>query len=371
MFKYLKLIKAKYIFKAPSKNFYLIYDNESSYLCSLLKKNSYTIFFNRFEEINLYILFKCLFLYKGNSLSKRYALTYIRYVEPKIIISAIDNNLSFYKLHKYFKKIKIITVQNGIRSFQNDFKINKNLSNLKKMNLKCDYFFVLSEKYKKIYSKFIKSKYIVSGSIKSNKYKISTRHYNRIVFISQFSNNKKLFKTTFIEADKIAFTQTLNFCDKKNYKLYLLLKYGSKKEINFFKSLNKNNSKNLVFVSNETIKEKFRYLDNSNLIVAVDSTLGYEMIARKKKVFLISIRDQYLKNNEKRNIQFTDKNSSFKNEGFFWINNYLKKRKGLIFKKMDLLYNLPTKKINKVYNKYKQSLLIYDFKNTKIKRILR
>ena len=32
----------------------------------------------------------------------------------------------------------------------------------------------------------------------------------------------------------------------------------------------------------------------------------------KKKVFLISIRDQYLKNNEKRDIQFTDKNSSFK-----------------------------------------------------------
>lgn len=371
MFKYLKLIKAKYIFKAPPKNFYLIYDNESSYLCSLLKKNSYTIFFNRFEEINIYILFKCFFLYGGNSLSKRYALTYIRYVKPKIIISAIDNNLSLYELHKNFKKIKIIIVQNGIRSFQNDFKINKNLSNLKKMNLRCDYFFVLSEKYKKIYSKFIKSKYIVSGSIKSNQCKISTRHYNRIVFISQFSNNKKLFKTTFIEADKIAFTQTLNFCDKKNYKLYLLLKFGSKKEVNFFKSLNKNNSKNLVFIKNETIKEKFRYLDNSNLIIAVDSTLGYEMIARKKKVFLISIRDQYLKNNEKRNLQFTDKNSSFKNEGFFWINNYLKKRKNLIFKKMDLLYNLPTKKINKFYNKYKQSLLIYDFKNTKIKRVLR
>lgn len=371
MFKYLKLIKAKYIFKAPSKNFYLIYDNESSYLCSLLKKNSYTIFFNRFEEINFYILFKCFFLYKGNSLSKRYALTYIRYVEPKIIISAIDNNLSFYKLHEYFKKIKIITVQNGIRSFQNDFKINKNLSKLKKMNLKCDYFFVLSEKYKKIYSKFVKSKYIVSGSFKSNECKISTGHYNRIVFISQFSTNEKLFKTTFIEADKIAFTQSLNFCDKKNYKLYLLLKDGTEKEINFFKNLNINNSKNLVFVRNENIKKKFRYLDNSNLIVAVDSTLGYEMIARKKKVFLISIRDQYLKNNEKRNIQFTDKNSLFKSEGFFWINNYLKKRKGLIFKKMDVLYNLPIKKINKIYNKHKQSLLIYDYKNTKIKRILR
>ena len=40
----------------------LLYDNISSFLSIYLKENSFEILYTRFEKLNLYILFKSLFL---------------------------------------------------------------------------------------------------------------------------------------------------------------------------------------------------------------------------------------------------------------------------------------------------------------------
>ena len=41
-------------------------------------------------------------------------ISYIRMINPKVIISHIDNNNFFYSLKKIFPKKKFIFIQNGI-----------------------------------------------------------------------------------------------------------------------------------------------------------------------------------------------------------------------------------------------------------------
>ena len=94
------------------------------------------------------------------------------------------------------------------------------------------------------------------------------------------------------------------------------------------------------------------------------------MIARKKKVFLISIRDQYLNTNEKRNIFFGNNEKTYKKEGVFYINksNNIEK---VLLKKLNIIYRLSTSKLLKIYNQYKQSLFIPDYKNSKFYKVIK
>ena len=59
MFTILKLIKAKWVFKKPSKKKLLIYDSETNTQFIFSKKN-YEILHVRYESINLYVVFATL-----------------------------------------------------------------------------------------------------------------------------------------------------------------------------------------------------------------------------------------------------------------------------------------------------------------------
>ena len=52
----INLLKIKIIFKKPSKNKILLYDGVSINHMNLLTKK-FSVFYNRYEEINLYVLF--------------------------------------------------------------------------------------------------------------------------------------------------------------------------------------------------------------------------------------------------------------------------------------------------------------------------
>ena len=60
-------------------------------------------------------------------------------------------------------------------------------------NLKSDYFFVFSKPVARKYKNYIKSKYIISGSIKCNHFKkIKLRKINEILYISQHNKDNTL-----------------------------------------------------------------------------------------------------------------------------------------------------------------------------------
>ena len=97
-------------FNKPLHKDILLYDNISSFLSIYLKENSFEILYTRSEKLNLYILFKSFFLFKSEKFSTKYILTFIKYLNPKIIITFNHNKISFYKIKRHFSKIKIISI---------------------------------------------------------------------------------------------------------------------------------------------------------------------------------------------------------------------------------------------------------------------
>ena len=135
------------------------------------------IYYRRYEEINLYIFFLALINFNSKlDLTQRYQHNFIKYVEPKLVITFIDNLLNFYKLKNYFNNIKFVSIQNGLRnpSFYRKNELG-DLEKLKKKSLKIDYYFTFSNSYKDFFSKFIKGNYIVHGSIRNNAIKIERK----------------------------------------------------------------------------------------------------------------------------------------------------------------------------------------------------
>jgi len=111
--KLLNLIKSKFIYRAPNKTKLLILDKPGSVLISkVLKKKTDTLEV-RYEKINLYIVFKMILNFDKLSMQS-YIFRYIEKVNPKLIISHIDNNNFFFKLKSLFPDINFIFIQNGL-----------------------------------------------------------------------------------------------------------------------------------------------------------------------------------------------------------------------------------------------------------------
>ena len=178
-------------------------------------------------------MFKSLFLFKTEKFSTKYILTFIKYTNPKAIITFNHNKLSVYKIKRYFNNIKIILVQNGITNFSSNrsFEINirENQKKLLNMNLKCDYFFVINKRSEIMFSKFIKANYIRAGSFKSNmcpinKLKQSNKNIN---YISQYSDDIVSHRNNFNKIEAVVVWNVTNFCEKLNIRCQIYLRWGN------------------------------------------------------------------------------------------------------------------------------------------------
>ena len=112
---YFKHIENFSINYKPKKSKILIYDALSvKYAKNLFKNLPMTVFHTRYEGLSIYILFKT-FLKKVFPILKKITKNFFLFVNPKIIYTAIDNNIGFYKLKTLFPKAYYIADQNGMR----------------------------------------------------------------------------------------------------------------------------------------------------------------------------------------------------------------------------------------------------------------
>ena len=105
----LNIFKKNFSFRLLKKKDLLIFDY---YSLRDLKKNinikNYEILDYR-NEINLVVVFIMIINLKFEK--KFYFYFYLKSVQPKIIITTVDNNLAFYKLKDIFPNVKTILVQ--------------------------------------------------------------------------------------------------------------------------------------------------------------------------------------------------------------------------------------------------------------------
>lgn len=366
MLRFIKiLINAKYNFLPPSKKNILIYDHHSKEIIGKIFNIKKTSFLStRKENINLYILFRTLLEFKFQHIN--YVINYIKHVNPKLLITAIDNDKNFYIIKNFIPKLITIFIQNGQRTAGNGdiFTIlkNKKLSNYKKL-FNVDLMCVFNQMTSEFYKKFITGKTYISGSVKNNCKKIYHKKKG-LLYISLHRPQKQpldlIMKLKHKREKKIL--QVIDkFCITKNLNLKILGKHinikAQEDEKKYYESIL---GKQFTFIGNTKNRNTYKYLDNSEIIVSSGSTMFLESLARKNKTAIMHSfpnKECYWGYHTKRKI-----------DGFFWTNDLTEKK---IFKVLNNLKKISKYNWQKKLKKFEYETCAYDYKNMKLKKMIK
>lgn len=367
------LFFSKKNFKKPLRKEIIIFDGDLSYLFTrYLKKKNFDIIYHRFAqricrdcEINMFVLFKTILLLKFSV--KDYIDIYIKLSQPKILITLNDNNLFFYKIrNRNFTKIAI---QSSYRSTQKD--IFSDTKRLIGNEYYCDYFLVYNYHIGKLFKRYFKGEPIQIGSFRSNffKTKKKTKKKIDILYISSFKGETD--DEFFIKEKKITWASIR----KKEYELiesikkYIQNYKGTKFTVLGCKSKTANLEKNkwdkimggvaYKFIPQKLNRKTYNIVDSAKIVISIDSSLGYEALARKNIVCFFSLRPNKYPTNSSN---FGWPERKIRSKGIFWTNsaNYMEVKRILNNAKKintNIFFNKPKIK------KFIKGQMIYDNNN--------
>ena len=284
----LQFLKIKYVFKKPKKSNFLIFDIQSlSYLNFCLKKN-YEIYHVRGEQINVYNLIYTFFFSGFFNFRENYKLNYFKFVDPKFVITAIDENIHFYLLKDKYTKPIYISFQRGLRSHYFISSIKKMRKKNPKILLKSDFIFVLGRNDKSYMSKYIKGKYYISGNLLNNVFHLEKikdyQKLDEIVFIS--SRKYFSFQDYTNHIDFKLFSYLLDYCKRREIKLTFLSKSGQDKKRHIQKLFKYKKFNYISFREKSKFVSDFnsyKILSKSKLMIFSVSSIGHEFVSKGVK----------------------------------------------------------------------------------------
>ena len=366
------IFKSQKVITKPKVSKVLIYDGTfPELLLKYIKDYSYSILQVRGESINLYVLCKAALTkdFWTDNKWRVYTYTYINIVSPKVIITFIDNKQEFYLISQNFEKITTIFVQNGTRGFSGD--IFGSLSNNNKFCV--DYMLVHNKEIGNKYKEFIKGEVIPIGSLINN----DLNHQldvvrNQIVFISQFrprsnkngifyvdKENKIIFWDSFFAAEKICLSFLKSWCQKNGKNLVIAgveSRYDSQEQVFFTEILQDFPFK---YVPRTSTYSSYELMSSAEMVVSIDSTLGFESLGLGKRTAFFSIRPQsYFKFGWP---------ASLPDKGLFWTNQSNVNHFSEI---MDFLNTASERDWSDSISELKIKLMDYDPGNTKLIKLL-
>ena len=293
-----------------------------------LAKYSVEIIPLRGEFVNIPCLLRTILkwqFWSGNPI-QAHVDTFIEAVSPKVVITVIDNNANFYTIHSRFPDIKTIFFQNGVRGGSSDA-----LSTIAPSD-KChvDYMFVFSAAVGKMYQKYISGTYIAGGSLRNNAVKKSNEVSNcAVLFISQYrdkpennlpfaiyNNGREIYWNEFYAAE----TETLNFlskwCARNNRSLQIAAASLDQQcdERDFYAA--RLTECSWDYIPRVNGYSSYKLVGTAEIVVSIDSTLGYESIALGKKTAVFSCRGTIL-NDKSRGFSWP---AALPENGPFWTN---------------------------------------------------
>ena len=281
------LFKCKFDFKKVKKEKMLIFDTLSLQLVSKFKK--FEVLDVRYKVFNFWVLLENFMNLKFTF--KDYILTFISKVNPKIALTLNDNYPLFYELKNYFPKVKFIAFQNGYRhKWQLDsFKKYKN------KRLFADYLFTFGKNSEIFYKKFLKcNNFINLGSFRNNNIKLKKSSEKKdILFLSTYRLVNYLNKDDSFNIESKIIKIINIFCEKKKIKLFIApCTIGNHLEEKKFLLSKLPKKHNVRIIRKKSVFDNYSLINKFETIVFPDSTLGYEAIARKKKIVAISCRKE-------------------------------------------------------------------------------
>ncbi len=366
-----KYLRRKFIYSKPRKSKILLFDKKSEIFHPYFKKDEFSSL-NLSKEINLYILIKLILNFKMIS-TNNYYYEYIRMTKPKVIISFIDNNTYLFKVNRLFPEIKVVAIQNGIRTKLFFDKLKK------EANLKCDYILTWGLEISKQYKKYINCKTKVIGSFLNNKNlkKLKIKKRKSIAWVApkfhkengiQWVSKPNYFVSAknFYRFERIILPKLLKITKKFNKNFEIISKQNDGEKLKLEKKFYEQmvGSKDFKMLPHENQNTIYKVSDRVELCLNTTSSFGLECLARKNRVCFLNVKtkDKVLK--------YLDVfwPTKIKNSGKFWTNMTDSKSLEKIIK-----YSLYSNKNSwkKNTNKLIQNNISYDKENKIFQNLIR
>ena len=368
-------------FTLPKKSNVLLVDEVTGKKISEYLGKNFSILHTRSENYNLSVL---LFTFKNFLINKTslnftqlYFFNFIKFVNPKIIITCNDFDRNVWNIKKFFPDKKVVMIQNNVR---NGWELgSQHITQIKKS--KIDYCLTYGEIYKKYYQKFLKANFINIGSVLNNQVKKKVISNNKgLVFISQFKNWDKNSKTksdtnnkinlyqSYLDCDRLLLKHCINFCNNKNIKIYILFRSNDPKRIKLEKKYYKKMfpKEKIIFLIQNNKKHTYQIIERFNYFVSIDSSLAYECLIKDKRVGYINFRYALYKFKGGKNHRYGWP-GKFKKKGYFWTDSSSEKEINRVLKNLYLNNNSKWLSLKK---KCIKPVIEYDYNNKKLKEIL-
>jgi surface carbohydrate biosynthesis protein len=261
------------------------------------------------ERINFFVVLKMLLSFQFSH--AQYRAKFINTVQPKVVITFIDNDVTFYSLKRVIHGPRFVSVQNGLRhnySFNSQGGLLDQLEEVSKhVSLTCDYICVFGLASAKLFSTYINSKTLITGSIQNNFREIGapSAMTSDVVFVSQlqaftlegstvkvYFGNQGITISEFFEVERQIVRALDKYCEEKELRLVICGKRDQTHtyEREFFENILQPKKPN--FLIRESGSSTYDAIDATGLVVTIDSTIGYESLSIGKRVAFMSGRTQ-------------------------------------------------------------------------------
>ena len=300
-------LHSRWKFRFPKSSDILIYDAESSgsFLGNILAGYEYDLVFLRGEETNFWYLLSAM-RFKSFWIEdpiRTYAEQFLRYQNPRVVVTTIDNRVSFYQLKDKFPGIVFISLQNGHRDLADEFFLK-----IKAIpGLQCDYFFSFGTGVSEVYSKYISCDSISHGSIRNNLVCKSISQYNNdnFVFVSEwercvgagekfvsYPHDVDVSWNDFYSSDDELLKACVDWCQNNLKKLIIVGRQRnallSKMEFQYFSE--RISGCRWSFEAPIDFSSSYKVIDSAKIVVGVGSTLLFEALARGIRVGIFNSR---------------------------------------------------------------------------------
>ena len=369
------ILFSKWNFNLPESRKVLIIDGENNPFQSYFDKKDYHVLYRRGEEINFNIIFKCII---SNKLSiPGYYETYIKFVKPKIILTAFDHYPSFYQLSKK-TNIKTAMVIIGKRSPVDGLFATKFGQKKKDGTNFIDYIFVHNDTTAKLYKIICDGKIFATGSFINNiKRQKVKRKKKEILFISNFKPFEKIWTNNpnpgkgilthaeFQRNDKYVIKSLSDFAKKNKIRLNILARQTKENfqiEKKYFEEII-DGKFNLI--SKNKNQDSYYMMSKYKYVFTIWSTMGIENLVKNGRTGFIYNKPNNPAWNDARIGVF----EKFKKKGPFWTTT-----KAIDQKEFERVFNKVVYGKEKMWknlrNNYGKKLLGYDEGNKKFLKIV-
>ncbi len=305
------LFFSKKTFALPPHSQVLVYDGAGSrHLSRLLDPLQPPVLSIRGEELNLAVLLRALL--RRGGIANAYEDCFIEAVKPQLILTFIDNSPRFYLLADRHPAVRTMFVQNGWRGGLWDVfhsTLNRTPPQLerRRVDVMCTYGAAIGREYQR----HMRGRAVATGSFLCNEYPIAQDRVKsrRIAYISIYTGSHNAIE----QAVALALPEVLRYAQARGIPLVVVGRSDRAAEQQYYSDLL---GDGFEFRKRDAQHSSYKYLDESEVSVSIDSSLGYETVARGNKNAFFSILGAYTPSHE-FNFGWP---SEYADEGPFWTN---------------------------------------------------